>query len=684
MKTNYTLLKNFSLMILSLLVLVSCNNKNGDLPGPQKEKTMKDLVISNNFEWKTSKPANLIITAKDNEGQPIAGAKFSIFTDNPENGGKLIVSGVTNTSGIYSVNYSVPAYYSALYVRSDYVGLPTPGIVSLDNNGFDIALGGREKNTAFKSEKASQSTNSHYKFLGGYNNQGVPDYLVSQNDPISREFLRDINNTLPERRKLPQSHPQYFSNNYDHNLHLNATSDVWITFVSEGAGYKNVLGFYTYPTNNPPQSPDDIDTITIIFPNVSFQGSGGGLHSGNKVHIGQFPANTSVGFVLMADGWKNGMVTDGKWMLYSQNNLNPETDPDLKQHSVLLSDNARHLFLLSFEDIRRDNRSCDQDFNDAIFYITADPVQAVDQSNMPLVDYTGTDSDGDGVPDHFDDYPTDPGKAFNNYYFNQGEFGTLVFEDLWPSIGDYDFNDAVIDYNFNQITNGSNKVVAIDGIFVLRAQGAYFHNGFGIELPVENSLVSGVTGDINVPGRIVTLDSRNLEANQSKAVVILWEDGYDVLRHPGQGIGVNTELDAPYVTPDTMHISITFNHPVGLGVLGNPPYNPFIFVDGDRGREVHLVDHAPTDLADQSFFGTGDDDSKPAQGRYYKTKTNLPWALNMIEHFDYPVEKVEILNAYKHFGEWAESNGVQYTDWYKDKAGYRNSENIYQIPTGNK
>jgi len=682
---NYIFLKNFSLLLVAMLALASCNNNNGGgTPVPEKEKTMKDLVVAANFEWKTSKPSNLKITAKDNGGMPIAGAKFSIFNDDPENGGKLIVSGVTNASGIYSVVYNVPAYYSALYVRSDYVGLPTPGMVTLENTGFDITLGGRQKNAAFKMRKTAMVINSHYKFLGSYNSEGVPNYLEPQNDPINRDFLRDINNTLPERRSLPQSHPQYFSNNFDHNLHLNATSDVWVTFVSEGAGYRNVLGFYTYPTDNPPQSPDDIDTITIIFPNVSFQGSGGGLHAGNKVHIGQFSANTSVGFVLMADGWKNGRVTDGKWMLYSQRNLNPETDPNLKQHSVLLSDNARHLFLMSFEDIRRDNRSCDNDFNDAIFYITADPVQAVDQSNMPLVDYTGTDSDGDGVPDHFDDYPTDPDKAFNNYYFKQGKFGTLVFEDLWPSVGDYDFNDAVIDYNFNQITNGNNNVVAIDGIFVLRAQGAYFHNGFGIELPVDNGLVSGVTGDINVRGNVATLDNRNLEANQSKAVVILWEDGYDVLRHPGQGIGVNTEPDAPYVKPDTLHISIVFKQPVGLGKLGNPPYNPFIFVNKDRGREVHLADHAPTDLASQSYFGTEDDDSKPAQGRYYKTKTNLPWALNMIEHFDYPVEKVEILKAYKHFGEWAESSGTQYPDWYKDKAGYRNANNIYQIPSGNK
>lgn len=195
MKTNYAFLKNFSLMILALLAVASCNNKNGGgTPGPEKEKTMKDLVVAANFEWKTSKPANLKITAEDNGGVPIAGAKFSIYNDDPENGGRLIVSGVTNVSGVYSVDYSVPAYYSALYVRSDYVGLPTPGMVSLENTGFDITLGGRQKNAAFKMRKNTMVTDSHFKFLGSYNSEGVPDYLEPHNDPINRDFLRDINN----------------------------------------------------------------------------------------------------------------------------------------------------------------------------------------------------------------------------------------------------------------------------------------------------------------------------------------------------------------------------------------------------------------------------------------------------------------------------------------------------------
>ncbi len=680
MKNQYLFSSVFVFMLVAALFLVSCNNHKPDEPVPDSKKTMDQLVVSDNFDWSTTKPATLTVHAFDNLGQPVNGAKILIYNDNPEEGGKLITSGITNSSGVFSVNYDVPAYYTQLWVTTDYIGLPKLGMVELDKNGFDVQLGGVPAQASFKSLMQANSTNAKYKFLGNYNSQGVPDYLEPDNDPIDGRFLQDVNNTLPERVWLTQSHPQYFSLDYDHNLHLSEACDVYVTFVSEGAGYKNVLGFYSYTTDNAPQTPDDIDTITIIYPNVSFQGSGGGLHAGNKVHIGQFPANTTISFALMANGWKNGTVTDGKWVVYSQRELNPEADPALKQHSVLLSDNGRDLMLLGFEDILRDRNYCDHDFNDAVFYVTANPIQAVDQTSLPPVDYTGTDSDGDGIPDHFDDFPADPDRAFNNYYFNQGEFGTLVFEDMWPYLGDYDFNDAVIDYNFNQITNGDNKLVEIYGNFIFRAQGAYYHNGFGFELPIDNNLVAQVSGDIHVPGNIVSLNGRNLENGQTNAVIILWEDGYDILPHPGNGLGVNTETDAPYVDSVNMNIHITFTQPIDLADIGNPPYNPFIFADGQRGVEIHLIDHSPTDLADTTLFGQGADFSDPANGKYYRTKTNLPWGLNVIEHFDYPVEKVDITAAYLKFAEWAESEGQTSYDWFKDKSGYRNDENIYHKP----
>ena len=672
-RINFTLL-----LIASLLAVVSCNTKK-DTP-IDNLKGMNDLVVADNFNWSTASDALFQVRALDNSNQPIKGAKINIYTSDPLEDGKLIVSGVTDANGIYKVDYEVPAYYESLFVSTDYVGLPSPGQVELNQHGFNITLGGQQIKSHVKSSAGLKSLNSSYKYLGSYNAQGVPDYLEPENDVITQSLLNDINNTLPERQPLTQSHPEYLLPEWDYNLHLIEACDVWITFVHEGADYKNVLGFYSYPTGQTPQTPADIDTITIIYPNVSYDGSGGGLYSGNKVYIGQFDAGMTVSFALMADGWVGGQVTDGKWIVYSNPNLNPESDPALRQHTVLLNDNGRNLLLLGIEDIRRDNSSCDHDFNDAIFYVTANPIEAIDQSQFPNIDYTGADDDGDGVPDNVDNYPDDPNKAFDNYFFNQGSYGTLAYEDLWPSKGDYDFNDAVIDYNFNQVTNADNDMVEINAEFILRAHGAFYHNGFGFQMPFDKSLVSSVTGDLNVPGNIVTLDSKNLESGQTLPVVMVWEDAYDVLPQEGGGIGVNTDPDYPFVVPDTLKITITLNAPVSLTTSGIPPYNPFIFVNGQRDIEVHLVNRVPTDLASTALFGTAADNSNPATGRYYRTENNLPWAINIIESFEYPIEKVDVTTAHLKFGAWAESNGTLFNDWYRDLSGYRNADNIYQIP----
>ncbi len=40
-----------------------------------------------------------------------------------------------------------------------------------------------------------------------------------------------------------------------------------------------------------------------------------------------------------------------------------------------------------------------------------------------------------------------------------------------------------------------------------------------------------------------------LEAGQLDVTVIVFDDAFDLMPHPGIGIGVNTEPAAPYVTP---------------------------------------------------------------------------------------------------------------------------------------
>jgi LruC domain-containing protein len=245
----------------------------------------------------------------------------------------------------------------------------------------------------------------------------------------------------------------------------------------------------------------------------------------------------------------------------------------------------------------------------------------------------------------------------------------------------------VIDCNFNQISNASNSVVEIDGQISLRAMGAGFNNGFGFQLPFPASSVSKCTvinkrtGLPIILANTISIDpATGLEKNQDKAVVILTEHGFNLLPSKGTGIGTNTTPGVAWVKPDTLLVTITLKTPIPLATIGNAPYNPFIFVDGVRGHEVHLPDQAPTNLADMSLFGTGDDNSIPAQGRYYRLKNNMPWAISFADHYDYPIEKSDIINTHLHFAEWALSGGATFKDWYLNKTGYRNNALIYQKP----
>ncbi len=289
------------------------------------------------------------------------------------------------------------------------------------------------------------------------------------------------------------------------------------------------------------------------------------------------------------------------------------------------------------------------------------------------------DTDGDGVADMDDDYPADATRAFNNFYPAPGN-GTLAFEDLWPGKGDYDFNDLVCDYRFKTVTNAANNVVEIFGTFVVKAYGATLHNGFGFQFPSDEILqahleVSGY--DIDA-GSYVNIGLNGLESGQSRPTIIVWDDAYRIMPWPGTGIGVNTDPLAPYVDPVTLDVYIEFTSlTYTIDQVAIDQFNPFIIIDQNRAIEVHLPDMPPTTLANLSLLGTGEDDSDGLIGRYYRTSTNLPWAINIYESFAYPKEKVEIVNAYNHFVEWAESSGMLYPDWYEDNPGYRNASNIY-------
>jgi len=219
------------------------------------------------------------------------------------------------------------------------------------------------------------------KYLGTFNGSGTPNYLEPIDEDVSSDFVDRISAAVPENMPVPDYHPSYLNNNYNADIRLIEEADVYISFVLEGAGYRNVLGFYTYPTGNPPATVPDIDTISIIFPNVSRLNSGGELLPGNRVNIGHFDAGTTIAFVVFANGWNGSQVTYGQWQHFSDKHLNPPSDTTYKQHSIVLYDNITNRHVISFEDITRPGG--DRDFNDAVFFGTTNPASAALTQNTP-------------------------------------------------------------------------------------------------------------------------------------------------------------------------------------------------------------------------------------------------------------------------------------------------------------
>ncbi|MBI0397310.1 LruC domain-containing protein [Cyclobacterium marinum] len=262
-----------------------------------------------------------------------------------------------------------------------------------------------------------------------------------------------------------------------------------------------------------------------------------------------------------------------------------------------------------------------------------------------------TDSDGDGILDQDDAFPDDAEAAFELFTPSKYGKGTIAFEDLWPSTGDYDFNDAVLSYQAIAVLNADNMAVRLDLICNIKANGAGYTNGIGVEIEgLAPSQIESVSGPV-LTQNYINLSSNGTEANQENAVIILADDVDNILNETT--------------------ISIKFVAPVSTAELGVAPFNPFIIVNMEREKEIHLPYMNSTSLGNSSLEFAGE--NKDVDGNFI-SESGFPWAISIIHDFKVPKEKVDITSAYNFFSTWAESGGTSNVDWYKDNPGNRNDD----------
>ncbi len=648
-------------VLLIAFTLVSCdrNSTNGvDTP-------FQDLVISDSFDFANSQDVSIELKVLNNGTAPLKGIYFEVYNADPRSGGDLVAKGITGNDGIFQTVKALPNHVKSVFVVGFFETLELP------------VVGGQIQHTygstgAKAAGPFSRGTSKDFQYLSWltYNASGTPAPMTY--DPLSAAFVTRINQLLPEYQALPGRYPQFFTPGTKTLLKVDQEADISITFVNEGAGWKNTVGFYVYPQGTVVNTVADLGPLYIVYPNASKTGAGGELNAGDQVYIGRIPGGMMVGWFLIANGWVSGsQINSTRRTVYSNSNLNTEVDTSLRQHVIQAYDWETHNIVLAFEDQDREG-STDNDFNDVIFSVKATPYTAIDIADLPPID-PQNDRDGDGVPDAYDDYPDDPELAFDNYTPSENTWGTLGYEDLWPNAGDYDFNDIVMDYNINQITNAQNEVVIIKNKFKLVASGARNKNGFAVQFPVSPANIRTYSG--NHPEWL------NYEADEAQAIFRFFDNAFSVLpEQPGSGF-INTTPGNAYLTPVTMTLDIRLNTPVEPSTFAHQaPFNPFTFSTLERGKEVHLPGYAPTGKVNPAYFGTMHDGSNPLTGHYYYTKTNLPYAVHVPSTWNYPIERSQISRGYLMFKSWAQSNGNSYPDWYLSLPGYTDSQYIYQRP----
>lgn len=568
---------------------------------------------------------------------------FDIYSQNPlikENDSWIkdeslspLYSAPTDKKGRYSGTVQIPSDITEVWLYSDYPGAVSPVRLTLSNGGITYNQAAYIASLQTKTRAVTTDGFVYpddWTVMPGvdWNKYGLPSNIEPHLNLPPAEVLYSINGTYSKisGKKIKDLHPEWLNNNITSEVKITKETELSLVFIASGAGWNNTVGYFTYPTGTEPKA-GSIKKI-IAFPNaspISKANDAGRLLCGHEVKLkywnestglfeDKFPAGVTVGWCLEGAAFAEGNIVKQSFAStrYSYSSLNS----DNSQRVVALRDgNTDQIVAIGFEDNK------DLDYCDAIFYLKiAEPGAIVPE--------------GPELP------PVAPPSNVTTIYK-----GTLAYEDQWPEQKDYDMNDVMMTYQSTLYRNVvSDKVYKIVDEFTPIHNGGSYICGFGYQL---QNLTSDRVKSINVSGP----DGWAIEADQAHPTIILFQNIKSVLNKKFTVTIELTDVNKDQVLP---------------------PYNPFIFVNG-RSREVHLVNHAPTEQADMNFFNTHDDISNVSSGIYYIARYHeevdiMPFAINLpILNFNIPTENEKIYDTYPGFIDWVKSKGTSNKDWYKKK-----------------
>lgn len=558
----------------------------------------------------------------------------------------------TDENGKFNGELNLPNYVSDVYIVSKAFNVPVLLKGTVVNGTLKVASESDENSPTRATTRRTSYDKDNNRFnrlgwsinLGSFNpSTGMINYAYKGKEPeltLSNTELTNLRNTVYAVLNRAGTCPDDYRTSADLKTKEDNTAVV-LTAIGGETCWNNSLGYYYYK-DNAPESIEKAKVFTI-FPNTQTYWQQNGLSShprgvneGTAVKLlfygengestvgKNFPAGYKIGFVLACNAWNtyfNGyasFIYTGKYYSSSTKGLSTTITHDIDVHTAMFKDKKSGNIAIAFEDFRDD-----QNFTDVVFALKSNPEIEIDQEVEVDPDLNTTIE----------------------------KTGVYAFEDEWPAAKDYDMNDVIAQYTYQKTFDTDNKIIKESFTFKTFENWAVFNNGLAFALD-------------NTVGAATPLDSIKYKDDKKFAPIkFTHEDGnVTILTN-----NVKTNLNAEY--------KVAFEYGETSNKYKETSINPFIFRETSNNlrREIHCPLQRPTAKADPSFFGTMDDCSDPANGRYYVSDAEniYPFAFylnnatveDIAPILDKRNEKKAISELYPNFIDWAKYE--KNPDWYK-------------------
>lgn len=304
----------------------------------------------------------------------------------------------------------------------------------------------------------------------------------------------------------------------------------------------------------------------------------------------------------------------------------------LLETNVALGDpEAFYDFSNGFEDLAVLNRA-DADFLAAL---------APGQDEAPAVILAAT---GGLAPASWSSYPSGAG-----YY-------TVGYEDQFPALGDYDFNDLLVSYRVEVGHDAAGDVVALRGAAFLVARGAGFTHDWRLRVPLAGASATG-TLELTLTDP-ATLQTQSSATPVDGPVDLLGFADTRALFPPPPGFSyTNTERGAPEQVGPRLDFLLSLSAPLPAASVGAAPFDPYLVVHA-TGYEVHLPGQPPTAASRNVADGL----------TAFRDANGYPFAVLVPVNWPHPWEYTDLRRSYPDLNLYVSSNEQAGVDWYQRPA----------------